>query len=155
LSKEGNLYCFEGGINDYWANVPIGECIPGDFSGPLDTSTLCGAMESIFRYCRDNLPEKPVCFVIIHKVQKTADEKNGNGDTFTDYHNAMVEVCKKYSVPYYDAFVESGLDGSDEKLNNLYLTGNEMEEPDGIHPNRAAYEIYYVPQIIELFSRML
>ena len=155
LPKDGDLYCFQGGINDYWAKVPLGTCDSKNYDSELNTKTICGAMETIFRYCLENFPGKPVCFVITHKIQKTAVKENANGDTFEDYRNAMVEVCQKYSIPYYDAFTESGLNGWNETQSEQFLTGNDTGKSDGIHPNAKGYKIYYVPQLLDLFGRMI
>lgn len=155
LPADGDLYCFEGGINDFWGNVPLGTCAPADYTGTLDTGTICGAMETIFRYCLEKAPGKPVCFVIVHKVQNTAYGKNANGDTFTDYRNAMVAVCQKYSIPYYDAFMESGLNGWNPVQSDLFLNANVDAKGDGIHPNEEGYKRYYVPQLIALFERIM
>lgn len=155
LPNDGDIYCFEGGINDYWANTPIGECNASDYTCELDTNTICGAMETIFRYCLENFPGKQVCFVIVHKIQDTAFLPNDNGDTFEDYRNAMISVCKKYSVPYYDAFAESGLNGWNQPQSELFLTGNKEGVSDGIHPNEDGYKRYYVPQLIDLFEKIM
>lgn len=150
LPKDGDLYCFEGGINDFWANTPIGECDPADYTGKLDPTTICGAMETIFRYCIDEMPGKPVCFVIPHKIQNTAFIPNKNGDTFTDYRNAMVEICEKYSIPYYDAFTESGFNGWNKTHNQLFT-----DHKDDTHPTTEGYKHFYVPQLLDLFRRIM
>lgn len=155
LADDGDLYCFEGGINDFWANTPIGECDVSDYTCELDTNTICGAMETIFRYCMEHFSGKPICFVIVHKIQDTAVLQNGNGDTFEDYRNAMISVCQKYSVPYYDAFMESGLNGWNQAQNELFLTANKEGISDGIHPNEEGYKRYYVPQLIDLFEKIM
>lgn len=155
LPNDGDLYCFEGGINDYWTPKTLGTFSKTDFTGALDTNTICGALETIFRYALSNFVGKPVCFVIVHKIQSTAYAKNTNGDTFEDYRNAMVGICNKYSVPYYDAFSESGLNGWNTAQNNAYLTSNTSETADGIHPNAEGYKRYYVPQLIQLFERIM
>lgn len=155
LPADGDLYCFEGGINDFWANTPVGKCVPDDYNGQLDTGTICGAMETIFRYCIENFPGKPICFVIVHKIQNTATSKNANGVTFADYRSSMISVCEKYSIPYYDAFAESGLNGWSEIQSDLYLTGNSEKCGDGIHPNVEGYQRYYVPQLLDLFDKIM
>ena len=155
LPTDGDLYCFEGGINDYWANTPLGEVDPKDYSGEYDTETVCGALETIFSYCLEHYPGKPVCFVIAHKVKKTAAAPNANGDTFEDYRNAMIRVCEKYSIPYYDAFSESGLNGWNPTQSERFMTGNSENAPDGIHPNAEGYKRYYVPQLIDLFQKLM
>ena len=155
LPKDADLYCFEGGINDFWNNTPIGKCDPDDYSGEYDTQTICGALETIFTHCLETYPGKPVCFVITHKIQKTATSVNTNGNTFEDYRNAMISVCQKYSIPYYDAFSESGLNGWNEIQSEHFLTGNEQHTADGCHPNEEGYARYYVPQLIDLFQKII
>ena len=101
------------------------------------------------------MPSKPICFVIVHKIQSTAYSKNSSGNTFEDYRNAMIGICEKYSIPYYDAFSESGLNGWNTAQNNAYLTSNTSNSADGTHPNEDGYKRYYVPQLIQLFERIM
>ena len=155
LPTNGDLYCFQAGINDYWGNTPIGTCDMSDYTGSLDTLTICGALESIFRYCLTNFIGKPICFVITHKIQNTSYSKNSNGNTFKEYRDAMVNVCEKYSIPYYDAFSESGLNGWNTIQSNTYLTGTGSGEGDGCHPNEEGYKRYYVPQLLSLFKKIM
>ena len=155
LPEDGDLYCFEGGINDFWNEIPLGECVPGDYTGVVDPGTVSGAMETIFRYCLEHFPGKPVCFVITHKIDLTGTRPNDLGDTFLDYRDTMIAVCEKYSIPYYDAYMESGLNGWNETQNTLFLNANDRGEADGCHPNEEGYRRYYVPQLIDLFERML
>lgn len=155
LPTDGDLYCFEGGINDYWTKGVLGTYDYTNFEGELDTTTVCGALEAIFRYALSTFVGKPVCFIITHKIQRTAYNANSNGDTFKDYHDAMVGICEKYSIPYYDAFNDSGLNGWNTAQNNAFLTGNSKNEPDGCHPNEEGYKRYYVPQLISLFESIM
>lgn len=154
LPTDGDLYCFEGGYNDYWRDVAIGTCDEADYDGSLDTTTICGAMERIFRYCLSVLVGRPVCFVIVHKCVDTQNV-NGLGKTFKDYRDAMVQVCEKYSIPFYDAFTKSGLNGWNANQSNAYLTGGTTGAGDGCHPNEQGYKRYYVPQLISLFESMM
>lgn len=150
LPTNGDLYCFEGGINDYWDNAKLGTVNKADYTSELDTTTICGALEYIFRYALSNFIGKPICFIITHKIQNTAYKPNAMGNTFEDYRNAMVEVCNKYSIPYYDAFNESGLNGWNETQNNAYFING-----DGCHPNDEGYKRYYLPQLKALFKRII
>ena len=155
LPTDGELYCFQGGINDWWGNTPVGTFDQSEYTGEVDTATIYGAMETIFRYALTNFVGKPICFVITHKIQNSAYSKNSNGDTFWDYREAMIKVCEKYSIPYYDAFTESGLNGWNDAQNNAYLTGNSAGTADGIHPNVEGYKRYYVPQLLDLFRKIM
>lgn len=155
LPTDADLYCFEGGINDWWGTAELGTYTLNDFTGELDTTTICGALETIFRYALDTFIGKPICFIITHKIQGSAYAKNGAGNTFKDYRDAMVAICQKYSVPYYDAFSESGLNGWHSGQDSAFLTGNANNEPDGCHPNEAGYKRYYVPQLLSLFRKIM
>ena len=157
LPNDGDLYCFQGGINDWWTYGVLGTYDTENFTGELDTSTVCGALETIFRFVLGNpiLIGKPICFIITHKIQGTAYNQNANGNTFKDYHDAMVGICNKYSIPYYDAFLESGLNGWNSWQSEAFLTGNIDGIADGCHPNEEGYKRYYVPQLISLFERIM
>ena len=155
LPTDGDLYCFEGGVNDYWGSTEIGEVNMADYEGSLDETTICGALETIFRYALNTFVGKPICFVITHKIQSTAYVQNNIGKTFEEYHDAMVRVCQKYSIPYYDAFNESGLNGWNTAQSNMFLTSNTTGVVDGCHPTAEAYKRYYVPQLIALFERIM
>ena len=153
LPKDGDLYCFEGGYNDYYWNIPIGTVNMADYTGALDTNTVCGALEQIFRYSLENFAGKPVCFVVVHKFKNAAYEPNSIGKTFNDYRLAMIQVCEKYSIPYYDAFAKSGLNGWNDS--QKYFTMGSDGTMDGVHPTAEGYKRYYVPQLIALFESMM
>ena len=155
LPMNGDLYCFEGGINDYWANTPLGELDPSDYTTELDTSTFAGALEYILRYAISTFVGKPICFVIVHKIQNTSNEKNENGKEFDDYVWMIRMACEKYSIPYYDAYKDSGLNGWNDAQNRAFLTGNGENAPDGTHPNKEGYKKYYVPQMLDLFRKLI
>lgn len=146
-----DIICVSGGTNDYNQDVPLGALTEG-YADQLDTTTVIGALESIFRSLFTNHPEAKVYYVITHKAQTSEFTANGLGLTFTDYHDAIVSVLKKYSVPYYDAFAQSGLVASaygawGETIRNLYTV-----DSDGVHPNREGYLKYYVYQIISMME---
>ena len=149
LPTDGDLYCFEGGVNDVWSSVPLGTYSMSDYNGAVDETTICGALESIFRYSLNNFVGKPICFVISHKVSGISYEN------YKNYHDSAVAICNKYSIPFYDAYNESGLNGWNTTQNNAFLTGNAEGTPDGCHPNEEGYKRYYVPQLISLFERIM
>ncbi|MGN1051005.1 MAG: hypothetical protein ACI4QE_01755, partial [Acutalibacteraceae bacterium] len=98
---------------------------------------------------------KPICFIIVHKIQETSYQTNTSGNTFKEYHDAMVGICNKYSIPFYDAYNDSGLNGCIDVQNNTYLTGNAEGTGDGCHPNEEGYKRFYVPQLIDLFNKIM
>lgn len=156
LPNDGDLYCFEGGCNDHWNGVPLGDIDATDYTGTLDTKTMCGALEYIFRYAITNFVGKPICFIITHKCPY---QNEINGNSFTDFREKMIGICEKYAIPYYDAWAKSGLGYWNEaQLDNYFVnfsTKAEVGDGDGTHPNAEGYKRYYVPQLISLFEKIM
>lgn len=154
LPTDGHIYCFQGGINDYYHNVPLGTFDELDFSYTPNTKTVYGAMEQLCKNAMYYYAGKPVCYILTHKCYNTLT-KNSAGYTAKELHDAQVKVLRKYGIPYYDAFEESGLNGCLNIHKNNYMNGGLSGNPDGVHPNEEGYLIYYVPQIIALFNRIM
>lgn len=155
MPNDADLICFEGGINDYWRDVPLGDYTESDYTSTLDTTTICGALETIFRQAKQKWVGKPICFVITHKIKSTVYVPNSAGYTWTQVHEKLVGICKKYAIPFYDAFTDSGLNAYDDIQNTTFLTANSTGVGDGCHPNALGYEKYYVPQLIALFNSIM
>lgn len=155
MSGNYDAIIFSGGINDYWQNIPLGTFTPGDYSGAIDDSTLCGGLESIFRQAINKWCGKPIMFVITHKVGSTPVTQNTAGYTFNDAYEKIVAICNKYSIPYYDCYKDGGLNGGIAIMNTTFMTAGSSGHPDGTHPNESAYMKYYVPQVIEMIERNL
>lgn len=155
MPDDADLICFEGGVNDYWDNVPLGDYVDNDYTGTVDTTTICGALESIFRQATAKWVGKPIVFVIVHKVSNIVYVANSAGYTFAQAREKMIGICQKYAIPFYDAFAESGLNGYNSIQNTNFLTANASGTPDGCHPNAAGYEKYYVSQLIALFNSVM
>ena len=144
-----------GGINDYWKNVPLGSYTEGDYTSDVNITTICGALESIFRQAINKWCGKPIMFVITHKIGGTAFTPNTAGYTFDDVHEKIVGICHKYSIPYYDAYQDSGLNSYLDIMNTTYMTAGASGRPDHTHPNEEAYKRYYVPQVISMVEENL
>lgn len=153
LPVDGDIYCFEGGINDWWSSRQLGTFDETDYTSTPDESTITGAMEKIFRYALSNFVGKPIVFVIIHKV--SSPYSTFAGVTFAQIRERMIAVCTKYSIPYFDAWKESGLNGTITAQKNAYLDANQDQTPDGTHPNEAGYKKFYVPQLLSLLESVI
>lgn len=145
MSENADLICLEGGINDYWQNIPLGEMKPlTDFESEVDKETVLGALESIFRTCMEKWLGVPIMFVIVHPVQKTRYMPNSVGYTFEKLAEGIRKMCKKYSIVVVDLLNESGgFNGNIERIAKKYT----INGGDGCHPNEEGYKKYYVPQI--------
>lgn len=158
LPTDGDLYCFEGGVNDHWHGVPLGTYSESDYTGELDLTTYCGALEYIFRYATTHFVGKPICYIITHKCPTSAFSSgyNGRTETFADFREAALGICEKYSIPVYDAWKDSGINSwNAAQLANYFIIDEDTGTGDGTHPNEAGYRRYYVPQLISLFERIM
>ena len=158
LPTDGDLYCFEGGVNDHWHGVPLGTYSESDYTGELDLTTYCGALEYIFRYATTHFVGKPICYIITHKCPTSAFSSgyNGRTETFADFREAALGICEKYSIPVYDAWKDSGINSwNAAQLANFFIIDEDTGTGDGTHPNEAGYRRYYVPQLIDLFERIM
>ena len=155
MSSTGDLICLEGGINDYWGNIPLGDFSESDFTGTVDNTTVCGALESILRQAINKWPGKPIVFVIVHKITDTAWARNSAGYNFAEEREKMIGICEKYSIPYLDMWAAGGLNAYMEVLNEGYLNGGASVHPDGCHPDVNGYKKYYVPRLIALFESLI
>lgn len=144
-----DIICISGGINDFNQSVALGTLTEG-YTEALDTTTVIGALESIFRSLLTDHTTAKLYYVITHKASSAEILQNNLGLTFTDYHDAIVRVLKKYAIGFYDAFEKSGFVTSSygawgETIRRLYTVNG-----DGVHPNAAGYLKYYVFQIIDM-----
>lgn len=155
MSDNADLVCLEGGINDYWLHVPLGDYSESDFTGDVDNTTVCGALESIFRQAINKWVGVPIVFVIVHKITTTAWTVNNAGYTFAQEREKLIGICKKYSIPFVDMWAEGGLNAYMSVLDNAYLNGGGSVHPDGCHPDVNGYKKYYVSRLIDMFERVI
>lgn len=155
MTDNADVVCLEGGINDYWLNVPLGDFSPSDFTGTIDNTTICGALESIFRQAINKWVGKPIVFIIVHKITTTAWTQNTAGYTFAQAREKMIGICEKYSIPYLDMWSQGGLNAYMSALDNAFLNGGSNTHPDGCHPDVNGYKKYYVPRLISMFESLL
>lgn len=145
MSDNADLVILEGGINDYWQDIPMGEMKPlADFESEVDKETVLGALESIFRTCMEKWLGVPIIYVIVHPVARTRYVPNRVGYTFEELAEGIRKMCKKYSIAVVDLLNESGgFNGNIQRIAKKYTVNGG----DGCHPNAEGYRLYYAPQI--------
>ena len=134
----------QGGVNDYWSlagDNPIqkGSIDYTSFSN-YDKNTFLGGLEYMFNYCKTNIPNAKLIYIVTHKVKNTNLFENSS---FYSYENEAIEVCKKWSVPYIDLMNEGIINGFITVDQNRYFIP-DRENPsvgDGCHPNLAGYTV--------------
>lgn len=142
----------EGGVNDYYFSMPIGE-IAESSTEEFDTSTTCGGLEEIFCHIRKTSPDTRIYFLATHKTNDFDSAKNKQGLTYLDYYNAILKICDKYCVTVIDCHEDSALDTSDENMKKAYtFKTSSKPDGDGIHPNLEGYKKYYMPTILNVMK---
>lgn len=128
-------YCiFEGGINDCYAGVPIGEITAG-YNDSFDEYSFCGALESLFKQAILKWKGKKLGYIVTFKVP-SADYAN-----FGEYMSKAKKICEKWSIPYIDLYTQSGMEYHIEEIATAYSYGG-----GGLHPNVDGYKVT-VPKI--------
>lgn len=132
---------FEGGVNDCYSNVPLGE-ITSDYNSLFDESTFCGALESLLKQAIVKWKGKKICYIVTFKVP-TADYAN-----FSEYMKKAKEICEKWSIPYIDLYTQSGMEYHIEEIATAYSYGG-----GGLHPNIEGYKLT-IPKIAEFIKSL-
>lgn len=137
-----------GGVNDYYFSMPLGE-ITNTSIEEFDTTTTCGGLETIFHYIRKVSPQTRIYFLVTHKINNFDSTKNKLGLTYLDYYNAILKICEKYRVNVIDCHQDYALDTSDKTAKKAYTVKTSSHpDGDGIHPNLEGYKKYYMPKIL-------
>lgn len=125
---EADWIVLEGGVNDcYSSKVELGK-VTRDYTSSLDTTTFCGALESLFKKSIEYWPGKKICFIVTFKVPTAVN--------FKSYMDKAKEICEKWSIPYIDLYSKSGLEFNVDYIKNNYSYGQ-----GGLHPNVEGYKI--------------
>ena len=144
IDTDADYIVIEGGINEYFMGRPIGQ-ITEDMTGVVDITTTIGATEHLCRRLLKKCIGKKLLFVLVPKANNIAYTPLSysiEGSTWTTYHDAILSVLRKYSIPVVDLFTTSAF--NTELSEYLVYTMNN----DGVHPNKEGYELFYVPQIV-------
>ena len=150
--KKGDSYTYiflEGGRNDYYFNVPIGE-VTVKGTKKFNNYTVCGALETTLYHLKVNTVKTRVIFVLVHDCDNASQKKNALGFTFTQYADAIKTVCKKYGVGVADVFGKTNFKTGNKTIAKTYTYHyfGVYPDGDGVHPSEYAYQKFYLPQII-------
>lgn len=88
---------FDGGANDYFNRIPLGEITTDYSASALDTSTYIGALEQVCYNLITNYPYAKKGYIIPYKMQNYADIQAQK-----QYFDNAIDVCKKWGIPVLD-----------------------------------------------------
>ena len=123
----------QGGINDMFTNVPLGEITSG-YNDTYDEYTFCGALESLFRYVTLNFAGKKCGFINMFKVPSCSNQPT--------YNDKIITICKKWQIPVLNLYEESDLNYYLDTIKaNYSQTTEQAPSGDGLHPNYRGYNL--------------
>ena len=126
IDSDADMVVFRGGVNDFYANVPLGNY------ESTDSNTFIGALNNSITYLKQNYPNSKLAFIT---PVFCSDAKSPNIANFTleDYANAMVEVCRRHKVKCYDGY-HFGI--CNEATSAIYLQDGLHYNSDGIEAEK-------------------
>lgn len=149
LDANCNVVIVNGGVNDYWNNVPLGSITP-DYTTTVDSSTFYGGLETLFRNLLSRFPNKKIAFITNHNINNILTQNNSINLKFKNYYDAIIETAQKYAIPVIDMTKNSQLNTGIAYFKNTYTVNS-----DGVHPNTNGYNIFYVPYITNRLKELL
>ena len=122
ITNDLDFLILEGGVNDAWNSIPLGDFNPistSSFTQPdnLDENTFSGALEKCFYKAFNKLQTKKIFFIIPHNVDIPITKV---------YMDRAVEICKKWSVILIDLRLLSGLNCYNNYMKNAYTNNSEQ-----------------------------
>lgn len=127
-----DLAIIEGGTNDFYNNIPLGD-IGTVYDSNFDINTFYGAYRKIIEHILSSNPKTQI--VLFTPLQRDCQEYNIEtvntaGHKLIDYVNAIKKIGEMYSEPIFDQYNISGVN---IKTLNTYTM-------DGLHLNNYGYE---------------
>jgi lysophospholipase L1-like esterase len=117
------------GTNDYGNGCPIGVLSDSPSAQTVDSFSFYGCYRKLVETLADMYPETPI--VLITPFQRSGgNSKNSDGNTLSDYADAIRTIGKYYSLIVCDLYAESGL--SIGTITDAYGKGNTYTG-DGLH----------------------
>ena len=146
---EVDYLIFEGGTNDAdllgIGSDKFGKLDISDYSGNYDDTTFTGAVETLLYKAITYYPKAKIGFII---AQKMGTHAIGFGDENKRryYFNRVIEVCKKWGVPYIDLWEKSPINPRlrcyfDPDLDAKGNTEAGMAYIDGQHLTAVGYDL--------------
>ena len=121
-----------------------------DLGQPSDTgtTTICGCINNTLDNILNlflNAGKVPVIGVIT-PTPWIGNEPTNSGSLMPDYSNAIIECCRRKSIPVLDLYHESNLHPNDATFRTLAYS---KDEGNGVHPDETGHKI--ISPMIENF----
>ena len=157
-----DLVIANGGINDYYFEVPLGSLsshpvVNDTQAAALDKSTLSGGLEYLLYLIIKKAPKAQRYFLITHKTRNYPYTPCYTGGyTQQEMHDRIVAICKLYNVKVIDVYEESVINSEFDAYisptaysnSNTGVTKQYYVDADRIHPLWLGYQAGYLPVML-------
>lgn len=151
LSTDCDYVVLFGGTNDISRGtgiIPIGE------NDSSDDTTFKGALNYIFTYLLDNLPNAKVCCITpYHRYGRNDEGGYEDVPACLTYVDALKEMCEKYNIPVFDNTKNGGICWINDSQRQVMMGTEEYPYGDNLHLNLHGKE--YVSYKYEAFLKSL
>lgn len=129
MDNNADIISVAGGVNDHGINTPL-----GDISS-TDNKTFYGALKILCEGLLTKYPLKTIFFITpMHYTNFfKGDTTNNLNLPLADYVNAIIEVCRMYSIPVLDNYSNIGIYPKNSTQYSTYTA-------DGLHPNEEGHK---------------
>ena len=161
-----DLVIADGGINDYYFDVPLGTLptapVTDDTAAAaLDKTTVSGGLAYLLYMIIKKAPFAQRYFLITHKTRNYPYTQCAAGYTQQDLHDRIVAICKLYNVKVIDVYEESVINSefavycspTAYSNSNTGVTKEYYVDKDGIHPLWLGYQAGYLPVMMRALER--
>ena len=140
-----DLIILNGGVNDVWQNMPLGEVTPAGTT-VFNVDTTIGAMEDLFAKLQQQYPNAQIVYILNY----TCHESIYPSETFeTEFAPLARAACEKWNVPYLDLVTNDAFTAEFDVTAGVHTY-------DGCHANTEGYTLitkYLAPFLIEVLSK--
>lgn len=146
MRADADYVILSGGANDFYYLASGAEklgAVTTGYAATLDTTTFCGAVESLCKTAINKWVGKKILYVITHRMLDVSEQ------TTSQAVSILKQILEKWGIPYVDLWHDMPSLMFDS-LKNLYTSnGNTVYSGvgDGLHPNEEGYRRYYVPRV--------
>lgn len=124
--------------NDATKNIPLGEISDSKVINSFDTNTVAGAIEYIISYVNDTFG----CPVIFY-TQAKYDSEN-----YSRMVDLLFEIQSKWDIAVIDLWNNEVINNITDEQKKLYLV-------DSIHPTKAGYKEWWLPEFQQALYEIL
>ena len=136
-SIDADAFVCQLSTNDATLKMPVGEVSPSFEIKDLDTSTVAGAIEYIIFYAKETWR----CPVVFYTGTRYDSEQ------YAILVQLLLNIKEKWNIGVIDLW--------NSEMNNISPSLYKKYMADGIHPTRAGYEQWWLPEFEKYLCELL